>query len=77
MLDNIDDMIDIDDIKFEQGEDESGQKRNGGQVRADKVGDVLGQELDIEFDDDIKDNLQNMQGRRTGGSSGQPDGQNN
>jgi len=45
-------------------DDGSSQKRLGGQknlnnmkVRADKVGDVLHNELDIEFDDDIKDNL--------------------
>lgn len=36
---------------------------------ADKVGDVLGQELDVEFDDEIQDNMQIMQGRRTDGSS--------
>lgn len=36
---------------------------------ADKVGDVLGQQLDVEFDDDIQDNIQIMQGRRTDGSS--------
>ena len=34
-------------------------------MRADKVGDVIGQELDIEFDMEIQDNLQ---GRKTGGS---------
>lgn len=60
-LDNIDDFIDINDINMENAEDlgqkrvnDRGQKRmNDINVRADKVGDVLGQELDIEFDDDI------------------------
>ena len=37
---------------------------------ADKVGDVIGQELDVEFDEDIQDNLQNRQGRGSAGSGG-------
>jgi len=64
-LDNFDDFIDINDINMDNVDDDgSSQKRLGGQknlnnmkVRADKVGDVLHNELDIEFDDDIKDNL--------------------
>jgi hypothetical protein len=36
---------------------------------ADKVSDVLGQQLDVEFDDEIQDNMHLMQGRRTDGSS--------
>ena len=39
-------------------------------MRADKIGDVIGNELDIEFDDEIQDNLH---GRRTGGSSQEKD----
>lgn len=35
-------------------------------MRADKVGDVIGNELDIEFDEEIQDNIL---GRRTGESS--------
>ena len=35
-------------------------------MRADKVGDAIGNELDIEFDEEIQENLH---GRRTGGSS--------
>jgi uncharacterized protein YihD (DUF1040 family) len=41
-----------------------------GNMRADKVGDVIGNELDIEFDEDIQDNLL---GRRTGESSQEKD----
>lgn len=37
---------------------------------ADKVGDVIGQELDIEFEAEIQDNLQNHQGRGSAGSAG-------
>lgn len=42
---------------------------NNSKLGADKVGDVVGQELDIEFEADIQYNLQNHQGRASAGSS--------
>jgi hypothetical protein len=47
-------------------EDMMHQAPRGSNMRADKVGDVIGNELDIEFDEEIQDNIL---GRRTGGSS--------
>ena len=49
----------------------SGPHSQNMNVRVDKVGDVIGQELDIEFDDEIQGNLHNLHGRASGGSSGQ------
>lgn len=70
-LDNLDEEIGMNDDDEEQDMDGGiggGQNPNavgGGQRRpnansklgADKVGDVIGQELDVEFEPDIQDNL--------------------
>lgn len=53
LVDNLEDMM-------------QGQVPRGSNMRADKVGDVIGNELDIEFDEEIQDNIL---GRRTGESS--------
>jgi hypothetical protein len=47
-------------------EDMMHQAPRGSNMRVDKVGDVIGNELDIEFDEESQDNIL---GRRTGGSS--------
>lgn len=80
-LDNLDEEIGMnDDDEDEQDMDEvgapngavrgRGDDRNGNsKLGADKVGDVIGQELDVEFEADIQDNLQNHEGRGSAGSA--------
>ena len=46
-------MEDAEDLGQKRVNDRGQKRMNDINVRADKVGDVLGQELDIEFDDDI------------------------
>lgn len=81
-LDNLDEEIGMnDDDEDEQEMEDDGDphdivhrrpdnRNTNSKLGADKVGDVIGQELDVEFEADIQDNLQNHQGRGSAGSAG-------
>lgn len=66
LFDNEEDDSDDKQQLVDNLEDMMHQAPRGSNMRADRVGDVIGNELDIEFDEEIQDNIQ---GRRTGGSS--------
>ena len=66
-LDNFDEEYEID---LNYGEQETDQKHGPSKLGADKVGDVIGQELDIEFDEDIQENIDMMRGDERASGTG-------
>ena len=51
------------------GMEEEGRPKGQSGLSANKVGDAIGQQLDIEFDDEIKDNLNEAEFRGSGGDA--------